>query len=58
MTPFEQYMSEAKQIREYYRQLIEQNPAQKDRLLSEMNSILNRKLDECEQKEIERSKHV
>lgn len=58
MSPFEQYLSEAKEIRAQYNALIEQNPAQKDQLLSEMNSLLAKKLDECEKKEIERCKYL
>jgi len=58
MSPFEQYLKESKEIREKYQVLIMANPNRKDELLSEMNSILKQKLDECEQKEIERSKYL
>lgn len=58
MSPFEQYLTKAKEIKEHYNALIIQNPAQKDQLLSEMNSLLQSALDECERQEIERSKHV
>lgn len=58
MSPFEQYLKESKEIREKYQVLIMANPNRKNELLSEMNSILKQKLDECEQKEIERSKYL
>lgn len=58
MSPFDQYLLEAKEIREHYNILIEEKPAQKDQLLAEMKELLQKKLDECEQKEIERSKHL
>lgn len=58
MTPFEQYLEEAKRIRAEYKVLIDNNPAQKDQLLSEMNSLISKKLDEAEAKEIERCKHL
>jgi len=58
MSPFDQYLLEAKQIREHYNSLIQQDPSKKEELLLEMNSLIQKKLDECEQKEIERSKHL
>ena len=58
MTPFNEYLEEAKRIRAEYKILINQNPAQKDQLLSEMNGLISKKLDECERKELERCKHL
>jgi hypothetical protein len=58
MSPFNEYLEKAKQLREEYKVKIDQNPAQKDQLLSEMNSILSKLLDEAEAKEIERCKHL
>jgi len=48
MSPFDKYLLEAHNIRNQYNALIAANPSQKDQLLSEMNSILSKKLDECE----------
>lgn len=58
MTPFEEYLLEAKQLREEYTLKIAQNPAQKQQLEEELKHILQIKLDECEAKEIARSKHL
>lgn len=58
MTPFEQYMQESKSIRDRYNVLIAANPEKKTELLSQMGAELKAKLDICEQKEIEASKHV
>ena len=58
MTPFEEYLKKSKEIRADYAILIAQKPAQKQQLEEEMKSILAKLLDECEAKEIERSKHL
>ena len=58
MSPFEEYLQKSAQIREEYKILIESNPEQKESLQAELKTILSKLLDECEQKEIERSKYL
>ena len=58
MTPFNEYLTRAKELRAEYAVLIANNPAQKDELEKELKDILAKLLDEAEAKEIERSKHL
>lgn len=58
MTPFEEYLSKAKQLREDYSNRIANNPEQKTALEKELKEALAKILDEAEAKEIERSKHL
>lgn len=58
MSPFEEYLEKSKEIRSNYAVQIAQNPIQKQQLEEEMKTILAKLLDECEAKEIERSKHI
>ena len=58
MSPFEEYLKQSKEIKADYAIQIAQNPAQKQQLEEEMKTILAILLDECEAKEIARSKHI
>ena len=58
MTPFNEYLTRAKELRAEYAALIEQNPAQKEALEKELKDILAKLLDEAEAKEIARCKHL
>lgn len=58
MSPFDEYLIKAKQIREDYSNRIANNPEQKDALEKELKETLAKLLDEAEAKEIERSKHL
>jgi len=58
MTPFEEYLTKAKEARAEYANRIANNPAQKDILEKELKELLAKWLDEAEAKEIERSKHL
>lgn len=58
MSPFDEYLIKAKQIREDYSNRIANNPEQKDALENELKETLAKLLDEAEAKEIERSKHL
>lgn len=58
MTPFQEYLDKAKQLKEEYTLKIAQNSSQKQQLEKELKDILAKLLDEAEAKEIERSKHL
>ena len=58
MSPFDEYLQKSARIKQEYKVLIESNPDQKDVLQAELKHILDNLLDECEKKEIERSKHL
>lgn len=58
MTPFNEYLAKAKELRAEYAALIANNPVQKDELEKELKEVLAKILDEAEAKEIERSKHL
>lgn len=58
MSPFQEYLAKAKEVREDYSNLIANNPEQKDQLEKEMKDLLAKLLDECEKKELEATKYV
>lgn len=58
MTPFNEYLTRAKELRAEYATLIANNPAQKEELEKELKDTLAKLLDEAEAKEIARCKHL
>jgi hypothetical protein len=58
MSPFQEYLNKAKEVRENYSNLIANNPEQKDALEKELKEVLAKLLDECEKKELEATKYV
>lgn len=58
MTPFNEYLTRAKELRAEYAALIANNPEQKDTLEKELKDTLAKLLDEAEAKEIARCKHL
>lgn len=51
MSPFDQFLLESRKIRAKYNVWMLRKPAEKDALAAEMNEILEKLLDECEQRE-------
>lgn len=58
MSPFQEYLEKSKEVRAEYAERINNNPAQADQLNKELKEVLSKLLDECEAKEIARSKHL
>ncbi|MCR5610057.1 MAG: hypothetical protein K6G26_13445 [Lachnospiraceae bacterium] len=58
MSPFQEYLNKAKEVREDYAIQIANNPEQKDALEKELKELLAKLLDECEKKELEAIKRV